>query len=138
MHLQKSPEVLRYSEPTTEVSTEGDTQSQKQGSVPMRQCSQDFNAIEIPIPQEKDSRTILNVILTSWVLLLQRYQRDSFDRFSWGVNDKDLTHILFCHQLELTKLETVAQLRGKIQSIWSSDDSVSPTIFLRDGINNEV
>lgn len=100
------------------------------------------NEVDIQIPQNRDVENVLTTILTAWTILIQRYQRDVFHQFTWGIKDAGDVYIqcIPTSELDLLKQEDTKSLNAKIDSVKSKD--ISPKqdtgIFLNDGTKAEV
>jgi hypothetical protein len=88
--------------------------------------------------------TVVEAVIVGWVLLLQRYQRDAFHTFTWGLGDaKDAILQSFpATDLELSRLSTVADLLATVRRVKSKDldveGSTTATLVLLDGTQEEV
>ncbi|KAF2689882.1 nonribosomal peptide synthetase 6 [Lentithecium fluviatile CBS 122367] len=83
---------------------------------------------------------VLDAVLASWILLVQRYQRDSFHRCTWGVEKagEEGVQCIEAEQLQLSKLETGADLLAKIRGVGSKEmgsSQESPLFFNDDTID---
>lgn len=95
----------------------------------------------IHLPSTTDRNSVLDTVLTAWAILVQRYQRDVFHQFTWGLNDRkdDSTQCISVTDLDWASHQTAASLRTKIGSIKSAQFTLGETtIILRDGTNEEV
>lgn len=96
------------------------------------------NEVFIPVPPG-----LVETIMAAWILLVQRYQRDAFQSFSWGAEGAELQTISAA-QLELERVETVADLLVAVRRAMSKDvtcqhDDASPCVLVfNDGPKDEV
>jgi hypothetical protein len=84
---------------------------------------------------------VLDIVLTAWTILIQRYQRDVFHRFSWGIKGagSDKRQCVETGDLDLLNHSNAASLAAKIQEVRLKHVSLNgTTIFLNDGTKEEV
>ncbi|KAF2635407.1 nonribosomal peptide synthetase 6 [Massarina eburnea CBS 473.64] len=144
MHLRKSDEVMRGGAVFDETAN-GDAQTNGVGKVSFANGTGEVvngngevkidNVVEIPVLEP-----LLDTVLASWVLLVQRYQRDSFNCFTWGVKAL-ASQCIAAPELDLSKLSTAADLLGKMRSLRTREISQSvaeaPVLYFNDGSNEE-
>lgn len=99
------------------------------------------NDVLIPVPIDMTSDHTLDTLLTAWTILTQRYQRDLFHHFTWGIKDAgaDAAQCIQAHNLGLLGRKAASNLRAKISDVRMKDapaDNI--TIFLNDGTKDEV
>lgn len=153
MHLSNGDSIVRFSsrqeEPTevkvldngtVEVQGDGHTQdstehTQTNGNVPAA------NEVQIAIPQTSDVGDVLDTMLTAWSILIQRYQRETFHQFTWGVKDAGDEQIqcVSISDVDLQNQKLVVDLKSKISASRSSTiPNDQPVLFLNDGTKDEV
>lgn len=151
MHLANGEQTLRYSgvkQEKTEVKvnnngtmdvnesgayTNGHDESQHQAIK--------SNEVELPALQNQPLEAALDAILTAWTILVQRYQRDVFHQFSWGIKGagSDKRQCIATAELDLLNHSNAASLATKIGDTRLKDVSLDDaTIFLNDGTKEEV
>lgn len=151
MHLANSDQTLRYggvaqekievkvnSNGTMDVNengvyTNGHTQTNSESSEP--------NEVQITALEGQTLDAALDAILTAWSILVQRYQRDVFHQFSWGVKGagSDGRQCVQTTDLDLLNHSNAASLASKIRELRLKDVSLDgATIFLNDGTKEEV
>jgi hypothetical protein len=96
------------------------------------------NSIHIPFLD-----TLLDSITAGWILLILRYQRDTFHSFTWGVKDAvDSIQTVATEDLRLGEAVTVADLLDVVRRVRSRECDVStmeqPVLFFNDGTKDEV
>jgi hypothetical protein len=100
------------------------------------------NEVSIPFPHHRTRDEVLDVVFTAWTILIQRYQRDVFHQFTWGVKDtgNDGSQCIQTTELDLLNQSTVGGVRQKIESVRSRSIAVDQDaqIFLNDGTKAEV
>ncbi|KAL6712229.1 Non-ribosomal peptide synthetase [Coniothyrium glycines] len=103
--------------------------------------SLETNEVHITLPSNSSTENVLDNVLVAWTLLIQRYQRDVFHQFSWGVRDATKSNdvqLIPALGLDLQNLRTTADLRAKISTLRSrSFDLAGSTLFLNDGTAEE-
>lgn len=104
----------------------------------------DDNEVFVTFPTELARETLLNDIVTGWILLLQRYQRDAFQGFTLGLEEAGEGSNQYVNggQLDLSSVTTVADLvertRGiKLDNITGNENTAS-SLSLNDGTKDEV
>jgi hypothetical protein len=142
MHLRKSDDAIRSG-----LSMNIDTKSDVKDELLSDDAQTDFDTsshdvIEIHLG-EQSSEELLDTLLASWTLLLQRYQRDAFHKFTWGPADssRDLVECIETECLELLKLETANELLTTVRNVVSKEvlGLESPLmLFFNDGTADEV
>jgi hypothetical protein len=105
--------------------------------------SLDKNELRIPYPQDQDLDQLLDTILTAWTLLIQRYQRETFHQFTWGIRsdgNAGKSQCVSTTELDLLDHKAAESLRAKISNTRTSEFALNPdsTIFLNDGTSVEV
>ena len=99
------------------------------------------NEVEITSLKDQPLDAVLDTVLTAWTILVQRYQRDVFHRFSWGIKGagSDKRQCIETGDLNLLTHSNAASLATKIQGARLKDVSLDrATIFLNDGTKEEV
>lgn len=99
------------------------------------------NEIQIPIAKALDADALLDIVLTAWTVLIQRYQRDVFHQFTWGAKDGTTKQVqcIPTPDLDLKNQSTAASLKSKIIGLRLKDIPVEgSSIFLNDGTKEEV
>lgn len=151
MHLANGEQTLRYggvAQEKTEVKvnsngtmdvnengayTNGHTQTNGQFT--------ESNEVEITALKGQSLDAALDAILTAWTILVQRYQRDVFHQFSWGVKGagSDGRQCVPTADLDLLNHNDAASLASKIRDVRLKNVSLDgATIFLNDGTKEEV
>lgn len=103
--------------------------------------SVETNEVDIPTFQNQSPDAVLDAVLTAWTILVQRYQRDVFHQFSWGIKDagSDKRQCMSTVDLDLLNHSNAASLTAKIRDLRLKDVSLNgATIFLNDGTKDEV
>ncbi|KNG49863.1 nonribosomal peptide synthetase 6 [Stemphylium lycopersici] len=98
------------------------------------------NEVRVVVPDSSDSDTVLDTILTAWAILLQRYQRETFNQFTWGLkgHSSASTQCISVGNLDWASQTTAATLRAKIGNVRSTEFSLKDTtVFFSDGTNEE-
>ena len=95
------------------------------------------NSISIPVPDP------LDFIVAGWILLIQRYQRETFHQFTWGAKDAGDDNIqnISVGDLLLQNVTTVAELLEMVNKIRAKEISIergNGEVFLNDGSKDEV
>ncbi|KAJ8118438.1 hypothetical protein OPT61_g592 [Boeremia exigua] len=150
MHLANGENTLRYSgtaQEKTEVRvnsnglmdvnengsyTNGHTQTNGHTARP--------NHVELTPLKDQSLDAALDAILTAWTILVQRYQRDGFQQFSWGVKGagSDKRQCIQATDLDLLNCSNAASLASKIREVRLQDVSLDGvSIFLNDGTKEE-
>jgi len=99
------------------------------------------NEIRIPVPKGSSPDTVLNTVLAAWAILVERYQRDVFSHFTWGIKDggKDNAQCVAVSSLDWPGHKTTSSLETKIQEQRLNNLSLDQgAIFLNDGTTEEV
>ena len=99
------------------------------------------NEVRVHLPSATDRNAVLDTVLTAWAILIQRYQRDVFHQFTWGLKEQgeNSTQCIPVADLDWASHQTAASLRTKIGHVKSTQLTLGEaTIFLRDGTNEEV
>jgi hypothetical protein len=100
------------------------------------------NEVSISFRHDRTLAEVFDIVITAWTILIQRYQRDVFHQFTWGVKDagNDGLQCIQTKDLDLLDQSTVAGLRQKIGSIRSKSIAINQDahIFLNDGTRAEV
>ncbi|KAF2023952.1 hypothetical protein EK21DRAFT_79818 [Setomelanomma holmii] len=100
------------------------------------------NKVLVEVRQDQALGEVLDTVLTAWTLLIQRYQRDTFHHFTWGIKDAGDRSIQCIDTLELDLPSHAAtkSLTANINSLRSkeivTEDPI--TIFLNDGTKEEA
>jgi hypothetical protein len=152
MHLPSNDHSGRFggvSEKTLkkELPTDGISEVCRNGDhieAPTQQTEQasKSNEVSIPFPHNRTRDEVLDIVFTAWTILIQRYQRDVFHQFTWGVKDadNDSSQCIPTKELDLSNQTTVGGLRQKVGSVLSRSIAVDQDaqIFLNDGTKAEV
>lgn len=152
MHLPNGNHMVRFSgvsEEHTEakIQSNGDVMVSENGTklkgdsqVAQEAISVAANKVKIPIADGQDANAVLDAILTAWVIVVQRYQRDVFHQFTWGLQGGGTDHIqcVPTPDLDLANQQVVGQLQSKVRDLRSKDVSLDQShIFLNDGTKEE-
>jgi hypothetical protein len=101
------------------------------------------NEVRMTVPHDLASEEVLDTILTAWAILIQRYQRDTFHQFTWGINKGSGNERIQCigtPELDLPNQKAAQSLQTKISSLRLRDIPVTEgsEIFLNDGTKLEA
>jgi hypothetical protein len=100
------------------------------------------NEVQISLPRDQSWDEVLDTILTAWTILVERYQRDLFHQFTWGVRDagRDSAASIPTAQLDLPNQSTAKSLIAQISNARTRDHTLNAgsNIFLNDGTSAEV
>ena len=100
------------------------------------------NEASVIIPSDRSLEEIVDTILTAWAVLIQRYQRDTFHQFTWGIKDRgsDAIQSVQTAELDISNQPNIKSLHSKVSEVRSRGASVDPgsTLFLNDGTEAEV
>jgi hypothetical protein len=101
------------------------------------------NEVRMAVPRNLSSEEVLDTILIAWAILIQRYQRDTFHQFTWGVNKGSGNERIQCIgtlELDLLNQKAAQTLQTKISSLRLRDVPVKEgsEIFLNDGTKLEA
>lgn len=99
------------------------------------------NEVDVTFPKDQSLDTVLDTVLTAWIILVQRYQRDAFHQFSWGIKGagSDKCQCISAVDLDLPNYNNAASLVEKVRDSRLHDVSLDgTTIFLNDGTKEEV
>lgn len=95
------------------------------------------NSVQIPI-----FNTLLDSITAGWILLISRYQRDTFHNFTWGVKDAvDSIQTVATEGMKLGEVVTVADLLEVVRRVRAREieaDGGETRVFFNDGTEDEV
>lgn len=151
MHLPNGDHTLRYGgvpKEKTEVKTNSNGTLNVDGNgavinghTQRNADSTETNEVDIPTLQNQTPDTVLEALLTAWAILVQRYQRDVFHQFSWGIKGagSDKRQCISTSDLDLLNINDAASLAAKIHELRLKDVSLNgATIFLNDGTKDEV
>ncbi|KAF1363149.1 hypothetical protein EJ07DRAFT_104421 [Lizonia empirigonia] len=151
MHLPNGDRTLRYggvSKEKTEVkiNTNGTLDVNENGSYANGHTQtngqlSEKNEVDISILQNQSSDAVLDAVLTAWTILVQRYQRDVFHQFSWGIKGagSDKRQCISTVDLDLLNHSNAASLATKLHNLRLKDVPLDgATIFLNDGTKDEV
>ncbi|KAF2874354.1 nonribosomal peptide synthetase 6 [Massariosphaeria phaeospora] len=87
--------------------------------------------------------TLLGSVVAGWILLVYRYQRDSFHQITWGLKETEEanTRSISAGDLDLSNFTTVGNLLDKIQDLRARDISLdqfkNTVLFFNDGTPEE-
>ncbi|KZM26039.1 Non-ribosomal peptide synthetase [Ascochyta rabiei] len=150
MHLSDGDHTLRYGgvsqeKPDIKINSNGTLDVDENGSyanghTQMNGHSTKTNEVDVTILQEQSPNAVLDALLTAWTVLVQRYQRDVFHRFSWGIKGagSDKRQCIPTNDLDLLKHSSAATLAAKIHDLRLKDACLDgATIFLNDGTKDE-
>ncbi|KAF2749753.1 nonribosomal peptide synthetase 6 [Sporormia fimetaria CBS 119925] len=95
------------------------------------------NEVLIPVPPE-----LLEAVLAGWVLMMQRYQRDTFHTFTWGLEESATNELqsVPAFDLKMSSITTIADLVDAVRRVRSKDILVQPTdttLTFNDGTKDE-
>jgi hypothetical protein len=151
MHLPNGDHTLRYGGVTQEktqvkINSNGTLNVNQNGAYnnvhdQANNLSTETNEVNITIPQEQPLDAVLDTALTAWTIIVQRYQRDAFHQFSWGLKGagSDKRQCITAVDLNLPSHSGTASLAAKIRDLRLKDVSLNgATIFLNDGTKEEV
>lgn len=151
MHLANGDHTLRYggiTQEKTEVKTTSngivdvnEGNSYTNGHDQTNNHSTKVNEVDITLLEDLPSDAVLDTVLTAWTILVQRYQRDVFHQFSWGIKGagSDRIQCISVTDLDLLSHSNAATLAGKIHDLRLKDVPLDgATIFLNDGNKEEV
>jgi hypothetical protein len=95
------------------------------------------NSVQIPIFD-----TILDSITAGWILLISRYQRDTFHNFTWGVKDAlDSIQTVATEGMSLGEVITVTDLLKVVRRVRAREieaEGGEMRVFFNDGTKDEV
>jgi hypothetical protein len=101
-----------------------------------------LNEAHISLPRDWTVDEVLDTVLTAWATLMDRYQRDIFHQFTWGIRDagKDSAQCIPTPELELSNQTTAKSLTAKVGSVRTKDFAINEgsLLFLNDGTCAEV
>jgi len=142
MHLRKSDDTIRSGLPLDVESKNGMRETQHQNGTHVDRDASSHDTIEISI-EEQELDMVLHTLLASWILLVQRYQRDSFHRFTWGLGQsgQDFTQCIESELLDASKPERADELLAMVQSAISKEaprTTSSSVVYFNDGTTDEV
>lgn len=151
MHLANGDHTLRYggvAQEKTEVKVNSngtmdvnENGSYTNGHTQTNEHTEESNQVELTSLRDRSSEAALDAILTAWTILVQRYQRDVFHKFSWGVKGagSDKRQLVETADLDLEKHSNAASLAAKIRDVRLKNVSLDgQSIFLNDGTKEEV
>jgi hypothetical protein len=101
----------------------------------------DTNKVQISFPQHQSLDAVLDTVLAGWVILAQRYQRDAFHSFTWGIKNagSEKLQCIMAGELSLSNHSTVGDVIAKVKDLRLKDVSLDQaTVFLNDGTKEEV
>jgi hypothetical protein len=97
------------------------------------------NEVQTSLPLNIALDAVLNTILTAWVILMRRYQRDVFHQFTWGTSGSDETQCISASSLSMMSVETVGSLKTRVSEVRSKNISTGrATVTMNDGTKEEV
>jgi hypothetical protein len=154
MHLPNNEHIVRFRGLPDEhvekkVQSNGAPETQEHGSrangsneaAPRNGHVAKANEVHIPLPDNQAPDAVLNTVLSAWTILIQRYQREVFHQFTWGVKGagNDSIQRILTSGLDLTNQTAARSLMKKIGDVRSKDIILDEsTIFLNDGTIEEV
>lgn len=151
MHLPNGDHIMRFravsKEPvkvkvqsngtvkTPENRTYTNTISHKNGHVPLA------NEVHISHTEELALDAILDTVLTAWTILVQRYQRDQFHRFTWTIKNTEIERkqCISARDLDLPNQKVAKSLKARVSDVRLKSINVDKaTVILNDGTKEEV
>jgi hypothetical protein len=151
MHLANGEQTLRYggvaqektevkvnSNGTMDVNEDG---AYTNGHAQTNGESSESNEVEITALEGQPLDAALDAILTAWTILIQRYQRDVFHQYSWGLQGagSDGRQCVQTADLDLLNHSNATSLASKIRDVRLRNVSLDQaTVFLNDGTKEEV
>ncbi|KAF7573968.1 Nonribosomal peptide synthetase 6 [Pyrenophora tritici-repentis] len=100
-----------------------------------------LNEAQISPPKDWTPDEVLDTVLTSWIILVERYQRDAFHQFTWGISDArtDSAQCIPATELDLSNQSAAKSLTAKIGSLRTKDHAINEgsKLFLNDGTTAE-
>lgn len=145
MHLRDNEEPMHWGErpdAVAKIQTNGIPKSSNGHSMYVNGSAADTNVVSIPIPADQEVDMVIETVLAAWILLLQRYRRDSFQQcmFGTGQGGDERIQCVSAGQVDLLDLTTVGDLLAKVQNIRSREIALSQggTVSLRDGTKEDV
>ncbi|KAI2486702.1 Nonribosomal peptide synthetase 6 [Pyrenophora tritici-repentis] len=149
MHLPEGERTVRFSgvpdEHVKAVQNNGEIHSPKHANsgdetARINEQAAKANEIPIPLPRELSSDAVLDTVLAAWAILVERYQRDVFSQFTWGIKGGggDSTQCLAAFNLDWRSHKTASGLKTKIQEQRLNNLSLGQgTLFFNDGTLEE-
>ncbi|CAO2655532.1 Nn.00g043350.m01.CDS01 [Neocucurbitaria sp. VM-36] len=98
------------------------------------------NEAHITHPENLSTDAVVDTVLTAWTILVQRYQRDLFHQFTWGLKGAgaDAVQCIPTRELDLLSHKAAGGLNAKVSNLRLKDINVDEaTIFLNDGTKEE-
>lgn len=151
MHLPNGDHVVRFGEASpepVEVKVQSNGIVKAQESEPQLDTAtldeapiSKANEVSIALPQDLAGDALLDTILTGWSILVQRYQRDLYHQFTWGLKDAQIadSQCIPTTDLDLLNQKSAQSLKSKINNIRSKEFNIDQaTIILNDGTQEEV
>lgn len=151
MHLANGDHTLRYGGVAQEknkvkVSSNGlldvnENGSYINGNTQTNGRTEEPNQVELTSFKDQSPEVALDAILTAWTILMQRYQRDVFHQFSWGIKGAGSNNrqLIPASELKLESHSSAASLARTIRDVRLKDVSIDgSSIFLNDGTKEEV
>lgn len=150
MHLANGDHTLHYggiTQEKAEVKTNNNTMDIDEGKTFTNGQAQTnghstkVNEVDITLLEDLDPDAWLDAVLTAWAILVQRYQRDVFHQFSWGIKEpgSEKLQCISASDLDLLSHSNAATLAGKIHDLRLKNVSLDgATVFLNDGTKEEV
>jgi hypothetical protein len=154
MHLSNDERVVRFggvSEKHVEMKVQSNGASNAKehsshtngnnGSTQTNGNASKVNEVQITLPGNLASDAVLDTVLTAWSILIQRYQREVFHQFTWGIKTagNNRTQCVPTYDLGLLDHKSAASLTSKIRDVRSKDITTEQDmIFLNDGTKEEV
>ncbi|KAF2021067.1 acetyl-CoA synthetase-like protein [Aaosphaeria arxii CBS 175.79] len=105
--------------------------------------TEEENELIISIPKSTSQSDVLETLITSWIILVQRYQRDAFRAISWGLKDAANSELqcISAEQLQLQDLSTAEDLLQAVRKVTSktivSERGSDPILVFKDGTPDE-
>ncbi|OAL53680.1 nonribosomal peptide synthetase 6 [Pyrenochaeta sp. DS3sAY3a] len=150
MHLPNGDHVVRFGEASpepVEVKVQSNGIVKAQESKPQLDTAtldeapiSKANEVSITLPQDLASDALLDTILTGWSILVQRYQRDLYHQFTWGLKNAQIADLqcIPTTDLDLLNQKSAGSLKSKISSVRSKEFNIDQaTIILNDGTQEE-
>ncbi|KAF2793291.1 nonribosomal peptide synthetase-like protein [Melanomma pulvis-pyrius CBS 109.77] len=135
-----------------EPQTNGDAYVKKNGEVKVQtnglstKPSETNGTLSLPtLPNQVSIHildTLVDSVIAGWILLVQRYQRDSFHNFTWGLADSgdSVVQTVATTELKLESVVTVADLLAVVRGVRSREikvEGTEPVLVLNDGTKDE-
>lgn len=100
--------------------------------------------VSTTFPKDRCRESIFESVIAGWILLVFRYQRDSFHNFTWGFEgcEKPRIQCIPTVELDLQIIRTISDLLAVVRKSITRDIVVDyatiPTLIFNDGTKEEV